>query len=103
MIMVRGDAGAEHHHGVDRNQHGRRHHHRHQPSRITPPAAPVNTPMNINHARYEAMAKAGRLQPADPADPRIRATLDLDIQQQVTRTARRHLGFGARPGPSRWP
>src|SRR5262245_30849766 len=40
---------------------------------------------------YEAMAKAGRLQPAAASDPRIRTTLDLDLQRQVTTLARRHL------------
>ena len=49
--------------------------------------------------RYEAMAREGRLQPADAFDPRIRTTLDLDAQKEVTRLAHSFLaawrGLGA--------
>jgi penicillin-binding protein 1C len=41
--------------------------------------------------RYEAMAQEGRLQPATASEPRLRTTLDLDLQRQVTALARRHL------------
>jgi len=40
--------------------------------------------------RYEAMAREGRLVPPDPGDPRIRATIDLDLQKKVTELARRY-------------
>jgi penicillin-binding protein 1C len=41
--------------------------------------------------RYEAMAREGRLDPLVPADPRIRATIDLDVQRQVIALARRYV------------
>jgi penicillin-binding protein 1C len=41
--------------------------------------------------RYEAMAREGRLDPPDLADPRIRATIDLDVQRQVMALARRYV------------
>src|SRR5439155_23461028 len=40
---------------------------------------------------YESLAKEGRMQSATASDPRIRTTLDLDLQRQVTSLARRHL------------
>ena len=49
--------------------------------------------------RYEAMAREGRLQPANVFDPRIRTTFDLDAQKEVTRLAHSFLaawrGLGA--------
>jgi penicillin-binding protein 1C len=49
--------------------------------------------------RYQAMAREGRLVPADPFDPRLRTTIDLDAQRKVTRLARNFLyawrGMGA--------
>jgi penicillin-binding protein 1C len=41
--------------------------------------------------RYEAMAREGRLEPPVPTDPRIRATIDLDVQRQLMVLARRYL------------
>jgi penicillin-binding protein 1C len=41
--------------------------------------------------RYEAMAREGRLDPPVPADPRIRATIDLDVHGQVMTLARRYI------------
>ena len=49
--------------------------------------------------RYEVFAREGRLTPASPYDPRIRTTLDLEIQKNVTLLTRRYLagwrGLGA--------
>jgi len=49
--------------------------------------------------RYGAMAREGRLQPANVFDPRIRTTFDLDAQKEVTRLAHSFLaawrGLGA--------
>ena len=41
--------------------------------------------------RYEAMAREGRLDPPVPADPRIRATIDLDVQKRLMAMARRYI------------
>jgi penicillin-binding protein 1C len=41
--------------------------------------------------RYELMARQGRLEPANPADPRIRASIDLDVQRRVIELARRYV------------
>jgi penicillin-binding protein 1C len=41
--------------------------------------------------RYEAMAREGRLDPPVPTDPRIRATIDLDVQRKVMALARRYI------------
>ncbi|MGE3536124.1 MAG: transglycosylase domain-containing protein [Candidatus Tectimicrobiota bacterium] len=40
---------------------------------------------------YETLARQGALQPAVATDPRLRSSLDLRLQQQVTVLARRHL------------
>lgn len=57
-----------------------------------PPPVPPRRPDAL-HAimRYEAMAREGRLDPPVPADPRIRATIDLDVQRQVMASARRYV------------
>jgi penicillin-binding protein 1C len=56
---------------------------------------PLATPRRPDalHAvlHYEALAQAGQLQPATATDPRLRTTLDLGLQRQVTALARRHL------------
>ena len=41
--------------------------------------------------RYEAMAREGRLKPANPFDPRIRASIDLEAQRRIARLARNFL------------
>lgn len=41
--------------------------------------------------RYEMMARSGRVEPRTPSDPRIRTTVDLDMQRRVTLLARRYL------------
>jgi len=57
-----------------------------------PPLAAPRRPDALHAVlHYEALAKEGWLQPAAAADPRIRTTLDLDLQRQVTSLARRHL------------
>jgi penicillin-binding protein 1C len=65
----------------------------HHQLQATPLLAPPRRPDALHAVlHYEAMAKEGRLQPSAAADPRIRTTLDLDLQRQVTALARRHLG-----------
>ncbi len=50
--------------------------------------------------RYEKLLREGRIAPAAPQDPRIHATIDLGLQNEVARLARRYLnnfrGAGAR-------
>ncbi|HMN72106.1 MAG TPA: transglycosylase domain-containing protein [Rhodoblastus sp.] len=41
---------------------------------------------------YERLAREGRIAPATPYDPRVRATLDLALQAQATKIARKYLG-----------
>jgi penicillin-binding protein 1C len=57
-----------------------------------PPPRPPRRPDALHAVvRYEAMAREGRLVPPVPSDPRIRASIDLDVQQQVMTLARRYL------------
>ena len=46
--------------------------------------------------RYEALVRDGAVRPPSAFDPRIRATLDLAMQETVTKLARRHLDRLAR-------
>ncbi len=41
--------------------------------------------------RYEALVREGAIRPPSAFDPRIRTTLDLAMQETVTKLARRHL------------
>jgi penicillin-binding protein 1C len=64
----------------------------HRQLQAMPPLVAPHRPDALHAVlHYEATAKEGRLQPATAADPRIRTTLDLDLQRQVTSLARRHL------------
>ena len=57
-----------------------------------PPPHPPRRPDALHAVvRYESMAREGRLVPPVPSDPRIRASIDLDVQQQVMTLARRYL------------
>jgi penicillin-binding protein 1C len=57
-----------------------------------PQPAPPRRPDALHAVvRYETMAREGRLDPPIPADPRIRASIDLDVQRQVMELARRYI------------
>ncbi len=43
--------------------------------------------------RYERLAREGRVRPASPYDPRIRATIDLAVESQTMQLARRYLSI----------
>src|SRR5262249_22606781 len=56
-----------------------------------PPRRPPRRPDALHAViRYEVMAREGRLH-ANPADPRIRTSLDLTLQRDVTLLAQRYL------------
>ncbi len=48
--------------------------------------------------RYEALAKDGVIRPFSPFDPRIRTSLDLAMQESVTKLARKHLDLWREAG-----
>src|SRR5262249_50727897 len=55
------------------------------------PPQPPRRPAALHAVvRYEIMGREGRLH-ANPADPRIRTTLDLAMQREVTLLAQRYL------------
>ncbi len=61
---------------------------------------PLALPRRPDHLhlalRYERLLREGRIAPASPQDPRIHATIDLALQSEVARLARRYLnGFRA--------
>jgi len=65
------------------------------------PIAPPRRPETLHLAlRYERLAREGRLEAASPYDPRIHASVDLGVEEEVARLARRYLngfrGAGAR-------
>ncbi|MGA8171361.1 MAG: penicillin-binding transpeptidase domain-containing protein, partial [Methylocystis sp.] len=65
------------------------------------PIAPPRRPETLHLAlRYERLAREGRIEPASPHDPRIHASVDLGVEEDVARLARRYLngfrGAGAR-------
>ena len=65
------------------------------------PIAPPRRPETLHLAlRYERLAREGRLKTASPYDPRIHATVDLGVEEEVAQLARRYLngfrGAGAR-------
>lgn len=65
------------------------------------PIAPPRRPETLHLAlRYERLAREGRIAAASPYDPRIHASIDLGVEEEVARLARRYLngfrGAGAR-------
>jgi penicillin-binding protein 1C len=64
---------------------------------ITPPRRPETLHLAL---RYERLAHEGRIAAASPYDPRIHASIDLGVEEEVARLARRYLsgfrGAGAR-------
>ncbi len=65
------------------------------------PIAPPRRPETLHLAlRYERLAREGRIEAASPYDPRIHASIDLGVEEEVALTARRYLngfrGAGAR-------
>jgi len=64
----------------------------HRQLAVMPPPHPSRRPDALHAViRFDAMARLGRVAAARQTDPRIRTTLDLDIQRQVTGQARRFL------------
>lgn len=56
------------------------------------PLAPKRRPETLHLAlRYERLAREGRVRAASQYDPRIHATIDLSIEREATRLARRYL------------
>ena len=65
------------------------------------PIAPPRRPETLHLAlRYERLAREGRIEAASPYDPRIHASIDLGVEEEVALMARRYLngfrGAGAR-------
>jgi penicillin-binding protein 1C len=65
------------------------------------PLAPPRRPETLHLAlRYERLVREGRIKAASPYDPRIHASIDLGVEEEVARLARRYLngfrGAGAR-------
>jgi penicillin-binding protein 1C len=65
------------------------------------PIAPPRRPETLHLAlRYERLAREGRIAAASPYDPRIHASIDLGVEEEVALMARRYLngfrGAGAR-------
>ncbi len=65
------------------------------------PIAPPRRPETLHLAlRYERLAREGRIEAASPYDPRIHASVDVGVEEEVARLARRYLngfrGAGAR-------
>jgi penicillin-binding protein 1C len=65
------------------------------------PIAPPRRPETLHLAlRYERLAREGRIKAESPYDPRIHASIDLGVEEEVARLARRYLngfrGAGAR-------
>ncbi|MGA8171475.1 MAG: transglycosylase domain-containing protein, partial [Methylocystis sp.] len=65
------------------------------------PIAPPRRPETLHLAlRYERLAREGRIESASPYDRRIHASIDLGVEEEVARLARRYLngfrGAGAR-------
>jgi penicillin-binding protein 1C len=65
------------------------------------PIAPLRRPETLHLAlRYERLAREGRIEAASPYDPRIHASIDLGVEEEVALMARRYLygfrGAGAR-------
>ncbi len=64
---------------------------------ITPPRRPETLHLAL---RYERLAREGRLKTESAYDPRIHASVDLGVEEEVARLARRYLngfrGAGAR-------
>ena len=65
------------------------------------PIAPPRRPETLHLAlRYERLAREGRIVAASPYDPRIHASIDLGVEEEVALMARRYLngfrGAGAR-------
>lgn len=59
-----------------------------------PPPHPPRRPDALHAVmRYELLAQQGRLDPANPSDPRIRASIDLDVQRRVMELARRYVAI----------
>ena len=65
--------------------------------RIAPPRRPETLHLAL---RYERLAREGRIVAASPYDPRIHASIDLGVEEEVALMARRYLngfrGAGAR-------
>ncbi|MEK4033893.1 transglycosylase domain-containing protein [Methylocystis sp. IM3] len=58
------------------------------------PYEPRRRPESLHLAlRYERLAREGRVRPASPYDPRIRATIDLAVESETTQLARRYLSI----------
>ncbi len=54
------------------------------------PIAPPRRPETLHLAlRYERLAREGRIKAASPYDPRIHASIDLGVEEEVARLARR--------------
>ncbi len=65
------------------------------------PIAPLRRPETLHLAlRYERLTREGRIEAASRYDPRIHASIDLGVEEEVARLARRYLngfrGAGAR-------
>ena len=65
------------------------------------PIAPPRRPETLHLAlRYERLAREGRIEAASPYDRRIHASIDLGVEEEAARLARRYLngfrGAGAR-------
>ena len=65
------------------------------------PIAPPRRPETLHLAlRYERLVREGRIEAASPYDPRIHASIDLGVEEEVALMARRYLngfrGAGAR-------
>jgi penicillin-binding protein 1C len=63
------------------------------------PVAPLRRPEALHLAlRYERLAREGRIAPIAEDDPRIHATVDLTIEDDISRLARRYLANFRRAG-----
>lgn len=62
-----------------------------QLSALPPPQTPRRPDALHIVLRYEALVREGKLRPASPFNPRIFATLDFDVQSNVTKLAQRYL------------